>query len=177
MKPEDVTIPDRLKDFPFYRGKYLVHYTVYVGEADGIPDFKVVHEENRRKCLKENLCHLCGQGLTRLMVLIGGPKSVENRMFMDGPMHEECAKYAAQVCPYLAMTEHGHSKAPPKHRNDPGIQIVTHEEVTAGRPNKMALYYTNGYDYGWVEQMQAVLVRAWAPLKIDWDFMPQKESG
>jgi hypothetical protein len=177
MQPEDVPIPDRLKGFPLFRGKFLVHYTVYVG-ADGQPDFKVVHEANRIKALEERLCHLCGKPLGKLMVLIGGPLSVQNRMFMDGPMDPECAEYAAKVCPYLANPNHGHSNAAPKHSKEDDTTIIVHEDIPKGRPARMAMYYTNGYDPVRVPQMDnAILIQAWAPIKIDWDFMPKGEES
>ncbi len=174
MQPQDVPIPERLKGFPLFRGKFLVHYTVYVGK-DGVPDFKVVHESHRMYALEHNLCHLCGQGLDKMIVFIGGPLSVQHRTFNDGPMHEDCALYATKTCPFLAMMDHGYSAAPPRHRNDEGIKITVNEQIPIGRPDRMALYYTNGYDYGWVESHQAILVQAWAPVSVDWDAMPKKE--
>src|SRR5437868_4997258 len=93
-------IPERLSKFPFYKG-YLVHYTVYIGD-DNVPDFRTTDEAKRRKCMENEWCFLCGQPLTKPMIFIGGPISVMNRVFHDGPMHDECAKYAVKVCPYLS---------------------------------------------------------------------------
>lgn len=170
MNPEDVPIPDRLKKFlPLWKDKYLVHYTVFVG-PDKVPDFKVVHEERRMKAIREQLCHLCGEKLVQPFVFIGGPKCGEHHAFIDGPMHEECAKYAVLVCPYLNNPKHGHSNAEAKHKGDETLSITTMEQVAVGRPPKMGLFYTNSYRVGRQGNQIFILAGQW--LKTDWDTIP-----
>ena len=47
---------------------------------------------------------MCGNKLKGSRWFVGGPKSAFSIIgaYYDPPMHEECAHYALQVCPYLA---------------------------------------------------------------------------
>lgn len=168
---KNIPIPLRLQSFPLYRGM-LVHFTVFVND-DSVPDFRIVHEENRRKCMKDGLCALCGQELEVLLVFFGGPLCERNRYFIDGPMHEDCARYAIQVCPYLAMSTWEHSTRelpkPPE-----GTAIRDLDMVQNSRP-RMAMFYTDGYK---IISYQGNLLYAAEPFsKVDWDAMPQPEQA
>lgn len=104
-----IEIPQRLKKFPLWMGKFVIHYTVFV--KDGIPDFKCMHEVRRIDAFNRNLCHLCGERmLNTLFAFIGGPKCVKYRAFVDGPMHPDCAEYACKVCPFLRDAKAEYSK-------------------------------------------------------------------
>ena len=159
-------IPDRLKSFPLYKGM-LVHYTVHV-RNDGVPDFRIVNEANRIRCAAEGLCNLCGQPLEPVMCFIGGERSGASRVFIDGPMHEECAKYSISVCPYLKNENWQHSEREAK--AEPGYEIRTISAVLIGRP-KMGLFYTDGYQLAKLEQGFAFVANKFS--KSDWEAMPQ----
>lgn len=53
-------------------------------------------------CLQHKLCAVCGDKLKNIKWFIGGYRTMVYRVFVDGPMHEECARYALQVCPFLS---------------------------------------------------------------------------
>lgn len=167
---DTIPIPDRLKKFPLYQGM-LVHFTVWVGD-DGVPDFKVVQENNRRLCMVESLCALCGQTLLSPMVFIGGAGSMESRVFVDGPMHEECASYAVKVCPYLMIETWQHTPRKSRVETGPGVKVFEYEEVPIGRP-RMGVFYTTGYSLVRERADGPIYYRANEPIKIDWDAMPQ----
>jgi len=179
IDPAKVVIPERLKDFPLYKGRYLVHYTVYV-DPDGKPDFRVVDEANRMNALTYDLCHLCGQTLDRPVVFIGGPLCAENLVFMDGPMHEECALYSVKVCPYLANPHHGDEAKQlargeatvNKHADTEGVKIKTNEDMQAGRPARMALIYAERYFCGRTPSGTIVVI-ARDVIKTDFTTIPQ----
>jgi len=92
-------IPENLKDRPTYKG-YVVPYSV-MGEG-GVPDFKTNDVIKVARCLRLRLCALCGMKMHKEIAFLGGDISGESKLYTDGPMHEECAAYAAQVCPHLA---------------------------------------------------------------------------
>ena len=171
MNSQETPIPTRLQGFPLYKG-YLVHFTVWVSD-DGTPDFRVVHEANRRECMIRKLCTLCGQTLEQPLVFIGSPKSVENRIFVDGPMHKECAVYAASVCPYLADANYQARslESSEKKISKSGTSSV-YLACIPGRPDKMALYYTDGYLL--FQNQGGIYYHSHAPLKVDWNVMPTK---
>lgn len=170
---KDVPIPDRLKSFPIYKG-FLVHFTVYV-DGNGVPDFRVVNEKNRRLCMENNWCAICGQPLVKPYVFIAGPISIlESHVFVDGPMHDSCALYSVKVCPYLYnphYTERPLDSSREKVGKDGG-KSTTFAESVPGRPAKMALYYTNGYNL--ILDRPTIYYKADYPIKVDWNTIPSR---
>lgn len=162
-------IPDRMKKFPLFHG-FPVHYTVFIGD-DGIPDFKVVHEVRRIEALNKNLCALCGERMSAPYAFIGGPQCMNHHHFIDGPMHVECATYAAVTCPYLSSVNHGHSKKPAKSDTP---TVTEYKNVQFGRPDCMGLALTNSYKVVKLQGKTQVKAGAW--ISIDWDIMPKREQ-
>lgn len=68
------------------------------------PPSQVTHDLSRLSiCYKESRCALCGMIITdRKYWVTGGPAVARNRLISDPPMHEECARYAIKVCPFLS---------------------------------------------------------------------------
>jgi hypothetical protein len=167
-------IPRALRQRPRWRD-LPIPFATFVG-SDNEPDFKVVDETKRLLCIERNLCGLCGEPLKKPIVFIGGVNCCECRTFFDPGMHEECAIYAVKVCPYLANSDAKYSKRDPKHLGEDQVVIKTYEEISAVRPDKMALYYTNGFR-GVTGQGPALFILADYPTKIDWDTIPGKPSA
>lgn len=103
MNPRDVPIPLRMRDLPRDHRGFPVPINVYV-DGDGRPHFTVNLEGKRVKCLMDDLCSICGKSLLRGRWFVGGPASAFHPQgaYNDPPMHDECAHYALQVCPWLA---------------------------------------------------------------------------
>lgn len=99
-----VPIPDRMRDLPRDRRGYPIPVNVLV-DKEGQPHFTINDHIVRRRLLKEQLCGICGKKLLRGRWSVGGPASalVADGVYFDPPLHYECASYALQVCPYLAM--------------------------------------------------------------------------
>lgn len=72
---------------------------------DGTYSFFLSDKDMVRHCLKGDLCSLCGQKLLRGRWFVGDAAMAfhPNGLYSDLPMHEECMKYALQVCPYLCL--------------------------------------------------------------------------
>lgn len=94
-------IPPRLRARPCDARGYPITY-VTMRDGDGKPDFRVVDNAKLAYCLRLRLCGMCGQPLGRHVFFIGGNLCVVNRLFLDPPMHKECAIFALQACPHLA---------------------------------------------------------------------------
>lgn len=94
-----VKIPEALAQRPQYKG-FPVPFVVLW--ADGVPDFKELDPERTRQALTERLCGLCGTKMGNKVCFVGGQLSLLNKIYTDPPNHEDCAVYAAQVCPHLA---------------------------------------------------------------------------
>jgi len=97
----ETEIPERLRQRPQHGGM-AVPYTTLIDK--GVPDFKVMDDVHWLECLKHKLCALCGEGLEYWCWYIGTMNHIILERFVDMAMHEECARYAAKVCRYMAYT-------------------------------------------------------------------------
>jgi len=142
-----VEIPEKLKANPVFAG-YPVPFTVHVDDND-IPDFRARDDDKWVQCARDRLCGLCGKKLGWWIVFVGGPKSVESRLFSDLPMHEECARYALAV---RAESAAGKQPVPP---------------MLSPRAKRVALYLTRGLTLA--RRGKGVCFRADAPKSVEWE--------
>jgi hypothetical protein len=71
-----------------------------------MPDSQIsIDGEKLMVCLGQKLCMICGKKLDNKKWFIGGQATARNRLFNDPAMHEECARYALRVCPFLSNQE------------------------------------------------------------------------
>ena len=97
-------IPPDLQDNDRDRRGLPIPFVVY-RDTQGAPHFSINNVAAVDAVLDDRLCGLCGKPLKpREIWLIGGPGStfMEDGMYIDPFMHEECGRYAVQVCPFLA---------------------------------------------------------------------------
>jgi hypothetical protein len=135
----------RLEKLPKWKGFPVPFFVTW--RVDNIPDFKVVNEANRVRCAKENLCWICGERLDYWIFFIGGPHACAHGLFVDGPMHRECANDAMAICPFLIgtmdyATHFDMSKIPHEVRFTGGETRA----VSQIPPEKVGLLRTRGFD-------------------------------
>lgn len=133
-----VPIPERMADLPRDRRGYPVFYTVQPPGGvpdDGKVDFRVLNLEHHVRAAREGMCAICAKPLDYWLWFIGGPMCVENRVFGDGACHEECARYALAVCPYLtnARRDYVHKAS------DEGVYYGD-PNVIRQKPQRVVLY-------------------------------------
>lgn len=130
-KIKTVKIPDLMKSLPVTSQGFPVPYVVLVD--DNGTHFKINDRLKQIKCFTEKLCHICGNKVKRNEFwFVGGQQSAfhPHGVYNDGGMHYECASYALQVCPYLAMssyagyTDAGLLKAVQKVKNNKGMLFM-----------------------------------------------------
>lgn len=104
----------------WYKG-WPVPYTILWPEYPaGAPDWTTADTARIAQCLDRRLCGVCGQKLEQRVAFIGGAQGKQPEeiaamaAFFDPAMHNECAEYAAKVCPFLGgdriredMGDHG----------------------------------------------------------------------
>lgn len=104
MIPEGVELPPRIAALPRDRRGYPIPFIV-LRDADGNPEFTVNDTALLWRAIRENLCHVCGQALDDRPWFIGGPGAAllngDRGVYRDGPLHHECMRFAARVCPHL----------------------------------------------------------------------------
>jgi len=105
-------------------------------DANGKPDFHVLDMAKWVRLAQLRFCGICGEALGRHLAFVGGPKSVERRVFKDLPMHHDCASYALRACPFLAAPKF--SFAAVGHQVD-GVTTDTSTMVSPERPERFAL--------------------------------------
>lgn len=93
-------IPQRLLHRPIVGG--LVQPWINVALHDGGVDFRAQHHARTRQALIDSLCQVCGERLTDMIVLLGGPAQLAQNIYDEPPLHPECASYARKACPMLA---------------------------------------------------------------------------
>lgn len=157
----NIEMPFYLSRLPRDRRGWPITYTS-LKLPDGTIDFTTTDPLRWMECAQGRSCGLCGIVLKRLVWFIGGPKCFKYRVFFDLPMHEECARYAMIVCPYLSMPKYLGAKSRPTPealRKD----IVSADKI---KPGQYMLSRTNGYRI--VNFQGDVLVRANAWDRTEW---------
>lgn len=100
----------------------------------GTPDFRIVNVNFLRRVLKDQLCWICGNKFARgeHLVSVVGPMCTVNRTSSEPPSHRACARYAAEVCPFLTRPRmKRNEKELPEVGETPGIAIDRNPGVTA----------------------------------------------
>ena len=102
-----VPLPERMQKLDRDRRGLPIPFLV-VRDPGGGAHFTMNDEIKRQRCLKEDLCAICGQKLFRGKWYVGGPLSAfhPNGRYVDTPLHHDCMEYALQVCPYLAAPKY-----------------------------------------------------------------------
>ena len=172
MKSPDIPIPERCADLPRWEGWIIPFFTQV---TDGRPDFAVVDNRKVTKCLVHELCGICGKPLDRIMCFIGGELCAENKVFSDPPMHEECARYAAKVCPFLNGTNRKYRSTPT--RSERSGVTVRNPFVSQHRPRRMMLYFTDSFNLVMLEGGHRGIQAGRKVKKTDWKAMPESKPG
>lgn len=103
----DVPLPDLMRNLPKDRRGLPIPFIV-LRDRDQRPHFTVNDTSKTIRCLKDDLCPICGQKLHRGRWFVGGPLSAfhPDGWYFDTPMHADCMRYALSVCPYLAASKY-----------------------------------------------------------------------
>jgi hypothetical protein len=100
---EAIPIPHYLKDAGVDQRGWPITFTS-IKYPDGRVDFTTTDPAKWNYVVFNRKCALCGKTLVDDHCWwIGGPKTMVFQLFFDAAMHEECARYAIQVCPYLSL--------------------------------------------------------------------------
>lgn len=153
-------LPARIKKLPVDARGYPVPYFV-TWLPDGTPDFRVADARKLIKCVKENLCWICGEVLGAHRAFTIGPMCAINRVSAEPPAHLECADFSVQACPFLIMPKAQRRDAdiPAGTQNPPGIMIMRNPGVTL-------VWVTSHYQQ--IQQENGFLFRLGDPTKVGW---------
>src|SRR5262245_3833667 len=103
----NVDMPGRIRWLPIdARGFPVPWFVAWFKDGEqvepgvGLPDFRVADANKMRSALKLRLCWVCGKRLGRHLAFTIGPMCAINRTMSEPPSHYECARFAAQACPF-----------------------------------------------------------------------------
>jgi hypothetical protein len=108
---DDAGIPPSLASRPRSAAGLPIPF-VNASHPDGSPDFTVVDARRSLEAARTRTCALCAHPLGYWVAFLGGPKSIHDRAFVDGPSHEECLEAATRLCPYLSRRTTRRSATP-----------------------------------------------------------------
>lgn len=131
-----IETPRRIAALPKDSRGYPIFFMVNI--KDGKPDFRDMDPAKGNRCIRERLCGICGAPLGKSVAFVGGPMSIRNRLFGDPPSHVECARYALQACPFLAMPSFSYQQMDP---STPRLNPL----VTTQKPDVFGLGITTKY--------------------------------
>lgn len=106
-----IAMPDRVARLPVDPRGYPVPWFVQWLDAQdqptpagqGRPEFRIMDHDKLIRAVRERRCWICGDVLGRWLAFVIGPMCAVNRISSEPPSHVDCAEYAAQACPFLAM--------------------------------------------------------------------------
>lgn len=171
--PKDAPpMPKTMASLPTYQGWPVPWFVEVIG---GVVDFSIVSEKKRIASIGYRLCWICGSAIPdpSWIAFIGSNASVEQRIFFDPGCHEECARYAARVCPYLSNGRRWTNESEFKKKlSQFGWETKTFKPTV---PDKMAICTVREY-----EVIEVPVGNKWMPMvkipkkpmKVDWDIMP-----
>lgn len=130
LRPGLPPLPPSMAHLPIDRRGYPVPF--FVAMIDGEPDHRVVERGAVAQCVNRNLCWLCGRRLSMFKTFVLGPMCGVNRVSGEPPSHLECARYAAQACPFMTRPQAKRREANlPEVRTEPaGMHLTRNPGVT-----------------------------------------------
>lgn len=169
MKYREMEIPERMKDLLMYQG-VAVPYTTLVTD-DGKIHFKSTDNEKNWEIKRDKKCAMCGKPLDYYIAFMVSEKEAESRIVYENPNHEECLRYAFNVCPWLFYSKARYTDA--SRIDIEGVRIVNAhpdrkiDDGNAQRPQKLGIYITRGYENIIHKKMYRVCKVA-KPVRIEW---------
>jgi hypothetical protein len=97
-----VDVPSRMKARPVDPRGYPIPWFVNIAD-DGTADFRVIRPNGVLQAHRTATCWLCGDRLGRFKTFAIGPMCAVNRITSEPGSHLDCARYAAQACPFLSQ--------------------------------------------------------------------------
>jgi len=137
-KIADIAVPRAMSHLPINERGFPVPYFVAwlkdgkeCSPRHGEPDFRMVGAGKIVHCHKHGRCWLCGGLLGRYRTFVIGPMCCINRVSSEPPSHLECARYAAQTCPFLTQPRaRRNEKELPEGGTTAGLPIARNPGVT-----------------------------------------------
>jgi hypothetical protein len=136
--------PERVARLPHYKG-IPITYTTLVDE-NGKPDFKSTDSDKVWEVKRDQKCSICGEHLDYWVAFMVTEKEAQTQLIYENPNHEECLRYAFQLCPWLY-----YAKATYSDLTKSSLEGYTFghahpdREISNERPSTLGIYITRSY--------------------------------
>lgn len=161
-------MPPQIARRPKTSEGYPVPFVNFVAK-DGTPDLRILDQAHVIACVNDRRCAICGLALNPEVVFVGGAVCEQNLFFADPAMHEECARYAQQVCPFLAIQNYHHSSAAEPRKKDKGTVFAPNPLAPpegSKRPERMVMVFTRSF--WWITVQGQRLIKSGQPIRTEW---------
>jgi hypothetical protein len=156
-------MPRRIAALPRHRGLPVPAMVQF--DAEGVPDFKVIDMEKWIALVRARGCGICGATIGARAWFVGGPACFSHRLFTDLPMHEDCAHFALQTCPYLALPRYRFIMSEVALG---GVTVNVNEAVATRRPNRFGLGCASAYKLAIFEGGSIPMLHVPAFSTVEW---------
>jgi hypothetical protein len=158
---EEQKVPDRIRKLPVDERGYPVPWFVHWDDCTGEPDFRVIGPGKIVEAISRQRCWVCGERLGKFVTFVIGPMCVINRISSEPPSHRDCARFAAQRCPFLTrprMKRNEH-ELPEGYSEAAGVMIKRN-------PGVAVLWVTLGFKILSVDD--GYLFKVGDPVELEW---------
>jgi hypothetical protein len=138
------------------RGYPVPWFVQWVGDE---PNFQLVSPLRFRQAVRFGSCWICGERLGVRKTFVMGTLNIINRVTSEPACHYDCARFAAQACPFLILPKSGYKETPE------GASM--HAEVTGRNPGVCALWTTKTFKMVPAGQGRKLIVVS-DPVAVDW---------
>lgn len=153
-------IPVFLSHLPVY-GALPVPFFTDIDPMTQRPNFRAHDPRKHARAVYGRLCGICGRTLNYWLSIIVGPTELAKRTTYMPAMHEQCALYALQACPFLAAQQREAAIRP-------GDQAVPTAQLLA-KPDRIALAKARNYHVLQASPVEGTeYVRFSEPFRVDW---------
>jgi hypothetical protein len=143
----------RMKELPVHRG-YPVPW--FVSWMDGKPEFRVADSDKFERALAEKRCWICGNLLDEVATFVAMAPALVFGVVVEPPCHDDCAHFAAKVCPYLALPK-------AKRRGSGLAEEQNLAAIDNSNPGVVMLWSTADW---WPQE--PTLIHLGYPTKVEW---------
>jgi hypothetical protein len=165
MKFNTMEKPERVELLPTYKG-LPIPYTTLIDE-NGVPQFKLTND-NVWKAKRDGLCAICGQPLDYWKAFMVSEEEAESRTVWENPQHEECLRWAFNVCPWLYYSKAKYTNAEDVKVNGyTAFNAHPNRTESSERAKKLGIYICNNYKNVIVQKRYRVC-KVSAPKRIEW---------
>lgn len=151
------TLPARMQRLSVDKRGYPVPW--FVQWVAGAPNFQIVDPQRFRQAVRFGNCWICGERLGARKTFVLGPLSIFNRITSEPACHYDCARFAAQACPFLILSKAHYKDIPQGASKVPGL--------TDRNPGVCALWTTKTFKIVPASEGKKLIVVS-EPVSVDW---------